>query len=326
MSQPLLVITSGDPASISPEILIKQIKEDNFWKKIPTIIVGHKSIFTDIYKFHNFVEIKSPSEAKAGQISILNIGTDRTKINIGTPSKVSGKISYESIVKAVEILKTWNGSLVTLPVSKKAINLAGIKFIGHTELLCRLTNTKQTEMLIIGKEHRILILTRHVPLSRVSRNLTTKRIIDAIVLAKKSLESDFRIKKPKILLCGLNPHCGDNGLIGKDEESKIKPAISYLRGIDIDVDGPYPYEKCFELMRNKKADLIVSMYHDQAIIPMKILYGFELVNLTIGLPFIRTSPVHGTAFDIAGKGVANHTGLKKAIEVTIDLNEKRMYG
>lgn len=314
MQEPILFITLGDPAGISPEILVKTLKEKKYHKNIKTVIVGSGNILKKYYKFNNFTITNHPSEAKKGIISLIEpeIGTDG--IEPGKPSKKSGYAAFKYIEKAVEIMKKHKGILVTLPVSKNIINQAGINFEGHTELLKELTNTRQTEMVVVSPKHKVLLLTRHIPLKDVSKNLKVETIKKAVNLVKIWLKKYFKIERPRILFSGLNPHCGNEGLLGEEEKKIIIPTIEQLRKEGVNIEGPFTFEKNLELMESKKADLILATYHDQAITPLKVKYGLKLTNLTIGLPFVRASPVHGPAFDIAGKNLANPEGLIYTIE------------
>lgn len=314
MREPILVITLGDPASISPEILVKTLRRIKIQKSIKTIIVGSGNILRKFYSFNDFVTLNDPLEAKKGIISLIEPETKTDEIEPGKPSEKSGYAAFKYIEKAVEIMKNHDGVLVTLPVSRNTITQAGIKFEGHTEILKELTNSTQTEMLIVSPNHKVLLLTRHIPLKDVSENLKIETIKKAVNLVKTYLKKYFKIEKPKILFSGLNPHCGDEGLLGEEEKKIIKPAIEQLREEGLEIEGPFAFEKNLELMESKKADLILATYHDQAITPLKIKFGLKLTNLTIGLPFIRASPVHGTAFDIAGKNLANPEGLIYTIE------------
>ena len=194
---------------------------------------------------------------------------------------------------------------------------------GHTEFLANKTASKNVEMLMVSVDKKVLLLTRHIPLKDVPNNISKEKIVESVIFAAEFIKKYFKTKKPKIIVCGLNPHCGDNGLVGDEEKKKIIPAIKILKKRGLDVTGPVNPEVAFLDM---KSDLIVCMYHDQAMLPLKLLNPDKIVNVTVGLPFIRTSPGHGTAYNIAGKNKANPQSMIEAIKLACHLTQPFLKG
>ena len=230
------------------------------------------------------------------------------------------KTGFEAIKKAVDILKQGKfDGLVTAPVNKAAINRAGIPFKGHTEYLAGVTNTKKFVMMFCGRGLKVSIVTRHIALKDVPRVLTRDKIEYSVALTYSALKRYFRIPEPAIAVSGLNPHCGEGGLIGRAEKEIIIPAIKKLKRKMPGVEGPFPADAVFYMAYNKKFDAVVSMYHDQGLGPFKMVAFAKGVNVTLGLPFVRTSPDHGTAYDLAGKGIADPDSMKEAIKLAVKM-------
>jgi len=273
--KPTVLITSGDPKGIGPEITKKALQDPK------------------IKRLANFFVI---------------VPEDKT--------------GFDAIQKAVGILKKGNAqALVTAPVNKEAINKSGIPFKGHTEYLAKSTNTKIFAMMLCGGPLKVTIVTRHVPLKKVSSILTQEKIIEAVRLTDACLKKYFGIKNPRIGVCGLNPHCGEGGKIGREEQDIIIPAIKKIRQFIPKIQGPISGDVIFYMAYSGKLDAVISMYHDQGLGPLKMTAFEKGVNVTLGLPFIRTSPDHGTAYDIAGKGIANSTSMKEAIKLAIAMHK-----
>jgi len=245
---------------------------------------------------------------------------ERNNFKFGKLRADYGRASVEYLDKALELLKRKEiDCLVTAPVSKEAINLSGIKFSGHTEYLAQRSGTKDFAMMLLNDKLRFCLVTRHVPLKDVSRLLTKDKLYGVVFMACKSLRELFCIKRPRLVVCGLNPHASDNGVIGAEENRIIKPALGLLRRrLHACIDGPLASDAAIYKAREKKYDCVIAMYHDQALIALK-LSGFETgVNMTLGLPFVRTSCLHGTAFDIAGNPQsANPASLIAAIKLAV---------
>ena len=235
------------------------------------------------------------------------------------------------MVKYVEEAVKWVRSgrldaITTCPINKKAINAAGYPFSGHTELLAHLVKANSVAMMFLGSRWKIVLVTTHLPLKEVSQYITFDRILSTIRMTDEGLRKYFGMTHPRIAVLGLNPHCGEDGLLGEEEKMEIIPAIAEARSQGMDVEGPFPADSFFNFTRRTPFDAIISMYHDQGLIPVKMVDFEEAVNLTLGLPFIRTSVGHGTAYDIAGKGLANPTNLVKALLIASKLSKlKRDY-
>ena len=230
--------------------------------------------------------------------------------------KPRDKTGFDAIEKAAEILKNGKADgIVTAPVNKSAINKSGIPFEGHTEFFARITHTKKFAMMLCGGPLRVTVVTRHVALKKVPKVLTKEKIEDAIVLTDLALRRYFRIQRPKIGIACLNPHCGEGGLIGTEEKQIIIPVIENIRSRIPGVQGVLPADAIFYMAYNGKLDAVIAMYHDQGLGPFKMVAFEKGVNITLGLPFVRTSPDHGTAYDIAGKDIANPTSMKEAIKL-----------
>jgi len=331
--KPIIGITMGDPAGIGPEIILKALKYDSVYKWCLPVVIGKYEIFK---KLNSMIKVNKKLQLindlqnlkhDPSTIYILDIQTDIDvqKIEMGKISPIAGELSYKSIIKSIELaLSNKIHAVTTAPVSKEAINLAGYKFQGHTEIFAELTNSKKYAMLLIYKNLKVAHVSTHVPL-KVACDLVKKdRVIDVIELLHQAC-INFGIKKPKLAVAGLNPHAGENGLLGEEEIKEIIPAIQITREKNITVDGPFPPDTVFSLAINGMYDGIVAMYHDQGHIPLKTIAfkwdkkkgkmkSVKGVNITIGLPIIRTSVDHGTAFDIAGKNLASEEAMLNAIK------------
>lgn len=228
------------------------------------------------------------------------------------------KTGFEAIKRATKILKKEGANgLVTGPVSKSGINKSGIPFRGHTEYLASITNTKKIAMMFYSVSLKVALVTRHVALKSVSRILSQEKIVDTVLLVEKALKRYFRVKRPRIVVCGLNPHCGENGVMGEEERLIIAPAMENLRRKIPDIKGPMSADVAFYMAYKGEFDVVISMYHDQGLAPFKMVAFRDGVNVTLGLPFVRTSPDHGTAYNIAGKDIADPTSMKEAIKLAV---------
>jgi len=302
-NKPRIGITMGDPAGIGPEIIAKSLNHRLIRRSGQFTIFGdlsayRKNVFS-LPRNCTFVDLKcSPSR----------------KFKAGIPTKRSGLASLTYLQEAVRQLKAKKiDALVTAPLSKEAVGLVQRSFLGHTEYLAKAFNIGQVEMMFVCDQLRTVIATRHIPLKQVSRSITRDTVFTTIHLTHQTLKKTFGIKTPRLLVCGLNPHAGENGNIGLEESEKIVPAIKKAKRKGMDVAGPFAADTLFSPVTSHRCDAIIAMYHDQGLIPVKTLYFRNIVNLTIGLPFIRTSPAHGTAYDIAGKNRADPSSMRKAI-------------
>ncbi len=316
MQKKIIGITLGDPAGIGPEVIAKALSDSRLRGLGDFKIIGDAGI----YHTYNTKNYKNCEIIDTGILS-------RQQIKIGKSTPLYGKASFLYLKKAIELLKKGEiTSLVTGPVSKESIAAAlGKNFHGHTELLADAFDIKNFEMLFIipptrmTKALRVILVTRHIPLQNVIKRITKEKVLQTIKSGNTALKKTFKIKNPKIAVCGLNPHAGEGGKIGNQEITEIIPAVKKAREAGIHVKGPFPADTLFSPGIVDKFDLVLAMYHDQGLIPIKTLCFNKLVNTTIGLPFIRTSPAHGTAFNIAGKNIADPGSMKEAIKLAATL-------
>lgn len=230
--------------------------------------------------------------------------------------KTRDKTGFEAIERAVGILKKENAAgLVTGPVNKALINKTGISFKGHTEYLSSATDTKKIAMMFYSASLKVALVTRHIALKSVPKELSQEKIIDTTLLVDEALRTFFKIKTPRIGISGLNPHCGEEGLMGREEKTIIMPAVKKLKRKVPGIRGPLPADVVFHMAYNGKFDAVISMYHDQGLAPFKMIAFQDGVNITLGLPFVRTSPDHGTAYDIRGKGLSDPRSMKEAMRL-----------
>ena len=300
----------GDPAGIGGEIILKALP-DLCRRSIP-VIVGDLRVIDQLKStlFHDYrPRFKSPGEARAGEAELIDVGMVRDDVRFGSVAASYGHAAYTYIVEALKLIFLDEVSaIVTCPISKEAINLAGIRFMGHTELLAYYGGVTDYVMMMAAGSFRVSLVTIHIPLRAVPAEITVERVFRSIALTVTSLKEYFGIEVPRVKVCGLNPHAGEQGIIG-DEEDRIREAIMRARALAMKVEGPFPADTLFH---NIDCDAYIAMYHDQGLIPVKTI-GFEkTVNITLGLPFIRTSVGHGTGFDIAGTGNADPSSFIEA--------------
>ena len=307
-------ITMGDPAGIGPEIIAKALPSKGLRNLADFVIIGDRWVFDKSCQ-------RSAFSSQLKFIDLANV--NRKKFRFGVMTKENGKASLEYIDQALQLLRKKEiDCLVTAPVSKEAIKHAGINFSGHTEYLAKKTHAKHFVMMLIVDKLRVSVVTRHIPLAKVSKAVSIQDVLTTIKLSSLALKTIFQIKNPKIGVCGLNPHSGEGGLVGNEEDRIIIPAIKKAKKLNKNIVGPLAADSIFSKALINKFDCIVAMYHDQGLIPVKML-GFDRgVNLTLGLPFIRTSPDHGTAFNIAGRGIASCNSLVYAIKLAVQCQKK----
>lgn len=320
------LFTCGDINGIGPEISIKlfnQLLKRNFSEHYIFICPANVfSYYQKLVKFsHPYKVISNPDESSPHQLNLLSM--PEAKIRIGTPTKVSGCTAYESLLTAIRILKSKKANaVITAPISKHAFELAGIKYPGQTEILAEECKSKNYLMLFLSREMIASLATIHIPVKDVSKSLTVKLLQNKIQTLIESLNSDLGINNPKIAVLGLNPHAGEQGRIGNEENEKIIPA---LKSFSKNAQGPFVPDAFFANHLYKKFDAVLGMYHDQVLIPFKMMNFNNGVNFTAGLPIIRTSPDHGTAFDIAGKGVAEITSILSAYRYAKIISSNRFH-
>ena len=317
-----LAITMGDPGGVGPEIIVRALNSPEVRNYCAPIVIGDASIMEEalnLLKLNLQLRlIKSPEESKPTSrdrfIELIDMGMIK-KFRKNKPTAEGGKACVSYIKKAVEVaVKKQVDGIVTAPISKEALKIAGFKWPGHTEMLADLTNTRDYAMMLMGGNLRVILVTMHTALRNVPALITEKRILKTIRLAKKACDM-LKIRKPRIAVAALNPHAGEAGMFGDEEKKKIIPAIREAVKERIPVSGPYPPDTIFYKAYKGEVDVIVCMYHDQGLIPLKMIAFDQGVNTTIGLPFVRTSPDHGTAYDIAWKGIADPTSMIEAIKL-----------
>ncbi len=326
---PVIAISIGDMNGVGPEVILKALKDRNDTQSFTPVILGSESIIKFYQQTLGFElkthTIRSIDEIKENEINILEcLDNSEVSIQPGQINKEAGANAMRAIETGVELcLKDNADALVTAPISKEAIQKAGYSYPGHTEFLAEKTNCSRFMMMLVNDGLRVGLVTIHIPVSQISNNITQDAILEKLGIMKQSLQNDFGISSPKIAVLGLNPHAGDGGVIGDEEIKIIGPAIDKVLLYGYNVEGPFPADGFFGNQMYKQFDAILSMYHDQGLVAFKALSFNAGVNFTAGLPIIRTSPDHGTAFGIAGQNKANHHSFKKALILAVELANQR---
>jgi len=306
--KPIIGITMGDPAGIGPEIIAKALSAPHINRLAHFEIIGdHKT----------FLRYQKKPLKNCTFIDLKNIPS---KMTPGTINKTAGTAAMEYLDTALSLLRTKKiHALVTAPLCKEAVQLTDPYFKGHTEYLAEFFGVKEFDMMFVLDNLKVVIATRHIPIKEIPKQITKKLILKTISLTANSLKNYFHIQDPRIALCGLNPHAGEGGHIGQEEIKIILPAIKDAQKTYKKVEGPFAADTLFYNLNASKYDAIIAMYHDQGLAPIKTAHFYKLVNLTIGLPVIRTSPAHGTAFDIVGKNKADPSSMCESIKLAIRL-------
>ncbi|UCB56544.1 MAG: 4-hydroxythreonine-4-phosphate dehydrogenase PdxA [Candidatus Omnitrophota bacterium] len=322
-------ITMGDAAGIGPEVILKALRDKSVQKLANFLIIGNSSVMEQTARKCRIKLNKDVALSDVGETSRLVFGR-------GTPAY--GRLALDCIDEALRLVKAKKiDVLVTAPVNKHTISQTGtffqghpVKccasrgspvdevFTGHTEYLARATKTKKFAMMLIGGPLKVVLVTRHVPLKEVAGSLSTEKIYETLALSASYLKQYFGIRRPRIAVCGLNPHSGDEGTLGQEEIKIIRPAVIKAKAL-ASIEGPLPSDTIFYSALQGKFDAVVAMYHDQGLIPLKMQAFHQGVNLTLGLPFVRTSPDHGTAYNIAGKNKANPGSMIEAIKLAVEI-------
>ena len=323
-----IAITMGDPAGIGPEVVLKALADPSVRQMADYLVIGHRRFLEQAAKTIGGAEIP-PLVSRQGQfeegIAIYEAGTAPDDgIKPATVSAEAGRLSVGYVMEGIQLAKTGQAdAMVTAPINKESILRAGYKFPGHTEILARETNTRRFVMMLVGGPLRVALVTIHVSLRRIFGLITEQSILDTIRVTHDGLKRDFGFEHPRLGVCGLNPHASDGGRFGDEEAKIISPAIEQARSKGMDCTGPLPPDTAFYSASKGRYDAMICMYHDQGLIPLKLL-GFETgVNVTLGLPIIRTSVDHGTAFDIVGKNAASPASMVEAIKLAISMSEAR---
>lgn len=328
----IIGITHGDTNGVGYEVILKALEDSRMLELCTPVIYGSAKIANHYRKLINMGQlqlnqIQHASEARADQINIVNVVDESVKVEPGTASEEAGKAAFAALETAVADLKAGNiDALVTAPINKATIQSEEFHFPGHTEYLEASLGAEGSDkaLMILASEHmRVALVSIHTPLSEVAGVVTKENVEAKIRAFASALESDFSLPHPRIAVLSLNPHNGENGLLGSEENEQILPAIEEARNARINCFGPYAADGFFGSGMWKKFDGILAMYHDQGLAPFKTLAMDAGVNVTAGLPYVRTSPDHGTGFDIAGKGVASEESMRQAIYMAIDIVRSR---
>jgi 4-hydroxythreonine-4-phosphate dehydrogenase len=314
-----VAVTMGEPGGIGPEVAIKGAVATQ--DSCVPVLVGDLEVFkTTIKSLGISLSLKSvavPVEHEPGTIQVIDTG--RAEYKAGEPTAGGGKASVEAVKKAVSLAQEGKvQAVVTAPISKEALRMAGYSWPGHTEMLAELTGTKDFTMMLVGGSLRVILVTIHVAIEDVPGLITRDAVLHALRLAGRAAHM-LDMDAPKIAVAGLNPHAGEEGMFGKEEKDVITPAIEDAKSEGIPASGPYPPDTVYFRAARGEFDMVVSMYHDQGLIPLKLLAFEEGVNVTVGISIIRTSPDHGTAYELAGKGKANPSSMIEAIKLALRL-------
>ena len=331
MSRKLVVgITQGDGNGISYEVIIKALADERMLDLCTPVIYGSSKIF-GFYKkqIHNIEQINtnvinSAKDVHQKRVNIVNCLPENVFVEPGQPTPESAKSAMTALERAVQDIKEgYIDVLVTAPINKRAMVGEGFGYTGHTEYLEKEFGVEEVAMIMVCDKLKVGVATGHIPLKDVPSVLTAEKIVSKLRLMKESLQRDFGIDAPKIAVLGLNPHCGDGGLLGDEEQQIILPAVQTANSEGIMAFGPYSADGFFGLGNYTKFDAVLAMYHDQGLTPFKALAFEDGVNYTAGLPIIRTSPDHGTAYEMAGRDMADPRSMKAAIYAAIDIYNKR---
>ncbi len=329
--KPVIAFSCGDVNGIGLEIIIKSLADSRILDFCtPVVFTSNKSLnfYRKLLPEVNlvFTVVRDLTKLNPRQVNVLNCWEEDIVITPGQLNEVGGQYAFKSLTAAVEALQS-NAvqGLVTAPIHKKNIQSEAFNYSGHTPYLKAAFGVDDVVMLMVASNMRIGLLTEHVPVTELAPHITSEAIMRKLAIMHASLSKDFGIEKPKIAVLGLNPHAGDEGLIGKEEETIIKPAIKEARNKHILAFGPFSADAFFARGQHEKFDAVLAMYHDQGLIPFKSLAIGEGVNYTAGLPVVRTSPDHGTAFDIAGKGVADEASFLAATFECVEILKRRFF-
>ncbi len=332
MELPVVGITMGDPAGVGPEVIVKALSDPGIFQICRPVVLGEQGIISKAVNIlesevqvYATINIKAATY-QAGRINIVNLSS------LGANTLVFGRGDEGFAEAVINYVKTGarlalNGeieAIATAPINKAVINKAGYNFSGHTELLAELTKTKDYVMMLAGNRLKVALVTTHCRLNDVAGLLDIERIYMIIEVTDRSLKEYFGLSRPKLAVASLNPHAGEGGLFGDEEERIIAPAVNRAKKAGIDAIGPLPADTLFYYASRGDYDVVICMYHDQGLIPLKLLSFQDAVNVTLGLPIIRTSVDHGTAYDIAGTGKADETSLKNAIKLAASMAAKKL--
>ncbi len=324
-SRPLIGITMGDPLGIGPEILVKALHGHDLHSRCVPVVLGDADILqAALSRFSiplTITRIDHPQEVTKEPGCLNLMAVSELKLDMSIPPSMTpaiGKAMASYIHRAVDLAMAGQiDAVVTAPITKTGLKMAGSSFHGHTELIAHQTGTRKFAMMLAGKTLKVVLVTIHMPLARVAESLTSEKILETIRLTDTALKTRFNVPKPRLTVAGLNPHAGEDGLFGNEEQQLILPAVQAARDKGIDIQGPLPPDTVFNRAIQTGCDAVVCMYHDQGLIPFKLIHFKDGVNITLGLPVIRTSVDHGTAYDIAWKGRADPASMVAAVKTAV---------
>ncbi|MCK4417035.1 MAG: 4-hydroxythreonine-4-phosphate dehydrogenase PdxA [Candidatus Latescibacteria bacterium] len=328
MNTPVVLITLGDPAGVGPEVIVKAFGSGRLPESATAVVVGPPQFLNRALQSTaeclSIEEVGLPSEASsAGKSAIPVINTTPgalPSVQWRKTGKETGKIAAEALVEATKLVQTGEAdALVTGPVCKQALNLAGYNYPGQTEMLAHLTGTQRFAMMLVGGGLRVALVTTHCAVSQISQKINRQIVLEKLEVLHQDLKARFGIASPRIGVCALNPHAGEGGLFGREEIEQIQPAINQAKAQGIEALGPFPADTLFARRGKLGLDAVLAIYHDQGLIPLKLASFGRGVNVTLGLPIIRTSPDHGTALDIAGQGIADPASLIEAFKLAASI-------
>ncbi len=321
--RPIIGITMGDPVGIGPEIILKALSHNAPYETCRPLVLGDIQVLSATNQLLRTgltirrVEGVEAGGGQSGRIDVVGLSDlDGGQLQPGRPTQATGQAMVNYITKGVKwAMEGRIHGLATCPINKKAMHAAGFNFDGHTELLAEQTKTSHCVMMLAGAQLRVSLVTTHLPLALVSISLTTEGVLKTILITEQALRDSFGIPKPALAVAALNPHAGEDGLFGDEEVQIISPALHQAAQAGVNVSGPYPADTLFYWALKGRWDAVISMYHDQGLIPFKMVHFSDGVNTTLGLPIVRTSVDHGTAYDIAGTGKADPGSLLAAIHM-----------
>jgi 4-hydroxythreonine-4-phosphate dehydrogenase len=323
-------ITMGDPAGIGPEVVLKALAQPAVHRQAVPIVIGDGAALERAKGYvgtaAHIRRIGSPGEAVArvGEVAVLDLkNVDLEKCPTGVLSAAAGRAAVEYVFKAIDLAQAGAlDAVVTAPLNKEAMRLAGYPFAGHTEIFAERTDSRHCALMLVAGRLRVIHVSTHLPLREALDRVTKDRVLTVIRLAHGA-GGAWDLPRPRIAVAGLNPHAGEHGLFGREEQAEIIPAVTAARAEGIDAEGPFPPDTLFHRAVRGEFDFVVAMYHDQGHIPVKMRSFGRAVNVTVGLPIVRTSVDHGTAFDIAGKGTASPRSLVEALRLAIRMARHR---
>ena len=324
-------ISMGDVNGIGPEVIMKALADSRILQDCTPIIYGSTKVLAfykkgmDLHDF-NYESVLSADEAKPHKVSVINVWSEELELEVGKTTEQGGKYAFAALEAATQDLASGKVDvIVTAPISKEAMAKTGFEFPGHTEYLANMAGEEEALMLMVSPTLKVGLVTSHIPLKEVTESLTIDKVASKISEFNDSLKKDFGIQRPKIAVFGVNPHAGENGKMGSEESEIINPAIKRMRGEDILAFGPFPADGFFGSSSKANYDGVLAMYHDQGLAAFKALSFHDGVNFTAGLPIVRTSPDHGTAFDIAGQNKAEGDSMRQAIYLAMDVHRNHRF-